>query len=387
MKGMGRPVGMASRAFSVLSGIPTTTVEGRFFLVGLVALGFLATATDRNYVLLILGILLGALIVSLVFSGMNLRGVEFRRRLPDAVIAGETFNVHLTLRNRRRWLPVRGVLVRDALQSSLTGSESRCFAPTIPAGGRVTFVYNARIRRRGAYNITNALLLTRFPFRLFEKRSLATHPTRIVVYPRMDEVAGERLPGSRDRHAALRERIVRRRGGDEFRALRDYRPGDDPRRIAWRVSARQGTLVLREMERENRGRVAVVLCTSTKGIRPADRRGGLERAVTLAASLIRHFHRERRPLFFVAPGIARRVGSSSEDLHGCLEHLAMVGSDPRGRPEDLLAEAGARRLSGMDVILIAPGPVEMPAEGGMGYRIHPVDASSAAGRRLLRRAR
>jgi uncharacterized protein (DUF58 family) len=387
MKGMSRPVGMVSRAFSMLMGLPTTTVEGRFFLVGLVALGFLATATDRNFVMLVLGLLVGVLFVSVVFAGRNLKGIDFERRLPDAVIAGETFNVHLTLRNRRRFTPVRNVLARDALQSSLTGSESRCFAPTIPAGGKVTFVYNARIRRRGAYNITNALLVTRFPFRLFEKRALATHPTRIVVYPRMEEVAGERLPGSRDRHAALRERVVRRRGGDEFRSLRDYRSGDDPRRIAWRVSARRGDLVVREMERENRGRVAVLLSTALTGVAPTQRRSSLETAVTLAASLVRHFHRERRPLYFAAPGLATRVGSSTEDLHQCLSHLATVRADGAAGPEQILASAGARRLTGMDVILIAPGRIRVRPDAAPGCRVHPVSAASPATQRLFRRRR
>ncbi|MEN8149497.1 MAG: DUF58 domain-containing protein [Planctomycetota bacterium] len=376
---------MASRAFSALMGLPTTTVEGRFFLVGLVALGFLSTATDRNFVLLVLGLLVGVLVVSVIFAGRNLAGIEFRRRLPRAVIAGETFSVHLTLRNRRRFTPIRSVLARDALQSSLTGAESRCFAPTIPAGGRVTFVYNARIRRRGAYNITNALLVTRFPFRLFEKRSLATHPSRIVVYPRMREVAGENLPGSRDRHAALRERAVRRRGGDEFRALRDYRAGDDPRRIAWRVSARQGDLVVREMERENRGRVAVVLATSLAGVPPTERRSALETAVTLAASLVRHFHRERRPLFFAAPGLTARVGSSASDLHRCLEHLATVRADAEGGPAQMIETAGPRRLSGMDVLLIAPGEIRVRSDAAPGCRIHPVSARAPETQRLFRR--
>ena len=383
---MSRPFGFASRALSAVLSLPTTTVEGRFFLVGLVAVGFLATATDRNYVLLVLGLLVAVVAVSAVASALNLRRLGFRRSLPDAVIAGETFAVRVRLTNRNRWLPVRAVVMKDALQSALTGTETRGYAAVIPAGGRVTFVYSARIRRRGTYNITNALLMTRFPFGLFEKRVLARHPTRIVVYPQMGEVAGERLPGSRDVHLALRERAVRRRGGGEFRSLRDYRPGDDPRRIAWRVTARQQKLVLKEMERENRGRVAVLLTTSLAGVQTADRRMALERAVSLAASLVRHFHRERRPLFFVAPGFVTKVGSAPDALHRCLEYLATVRATPEGDADSVLREAGPRRLRGMDAILVSASP-RLPARSERaGYRLHPVDASSPEGRRLLRRS-
>ena len=382
---IGSPIGVAGRALSFFMGLPTTTVEGRFFLAGLVALGFLATATDRNYVLLTLGVLISVVVVSVVFSGLNLRGIEFRRSLPDAVIAGEPFSVRVRITNQRRWFPARNVLLKDALQSALTGQESRCYAPLIPAGGHVTFVYAARIRRRGAYNITNALLSTRFPFRLFVKRTLARHPSRIVVYPRTREVAGDRLPGSRDLHLALAERSMRRPGGDEFRSLRDYRAGDDPRRIAWRISARQQKLVLKEMERENRGRVAVVLATSLDGLPPNRRRVALERAVTLTASLVRYFHRERRAFLFSAPGLTTEVFNRLESMHACLEHLATIRADSRCGPKAVLSATLARRLSGRDVILVSPtAKVEMESNGH-GYRLHFVDVLQPGAERLLRR--
>jgi len=384
---MARPGDAARRAVSFFLGLPTTTPQGRIFLAGVVALGFLASATDRNFVLLVLGLLLAVVIVSVVASSLNLRGIRFERTLPEAVIAGEPFTVRVRLTNRRRWLPARAVVLKDALQSALTGSESRCFAEWIPAGGHVTFVYTARIRRRGAYNITNALLSTRFPFGLFEKRALARDPTRLIVYPRMEEVAGERLPGTRDAHVQIAERTVRRRSGDEFRALRDYRPGDDPRRIAWRVSARQGRLVLKEMDRENRGRVAVLLATSLNGVPMGERRSALERAVVLAASLTRHFQRERRPMLFSAPGLTREVLAGLEGMHHCLAHLATIRSDSRADGSAVLAEVGHRRLRGMDVILVSPGPVKAHHGPNGGYRLHAVSMLSRGAARFFRRAR
>ncbi len=377
-------MGVAGRALSYFMGLPTTTLEGRFFLAGLVALGFLATATDRNFVLLALGVLIAVVVVSVVFASLNLRHVEFRRSLPDAVIAGESFTVRVRITNGRKWFPARNVLLKDALQSALTGQESRCYASLIPAGGHVTFVYTARIRRRGAYNITNALLSTRFPFGLFVKRMLARHPSRIVVYPRTREVVGDRLPGSRDLQLALSERSVRRPGGDQFRALRDYRAGDDPRRIAWRISARQDKLVLKEMERENRGRVAVILATSLAGLPASSRRAALERSVTLAASLIRYFHRERRAFLFSAPGLTTEVFNRLESLHACLEHLATIRADAQHGPLEALRHAGGRRLRGRDAILVSPIPYQPVQGAGNGYRLHVLPALDRRTERVLR---
>jgi uncharacterized protein (DUF58 family) len=263
--------------------------------------------------------------------------------------------------------------------------ESRCYASSIPAGGQVTFVYTARIRRRGAYNITNALISTRFPFGLFEKRILARHPSRIIVFPRLEEVAHDALPGSREAHMPVPQRLARRPGGDEFRALRDYRPGDDPRRIAWRVTAHRGTLVLKEMERENRGRVAVLLATNLAGVPATDQRSALEQSVTLAASLVRHFHRERRPMLFATAGMVRSNAASTEAYHAILAHLATIRADHRATPDAVLEEAGARRLVGLDVIVVTPGPARIASPPGC--RVHPVSVLSAEAARLLRRAR
>jgi uncharacterized protein (DUF58 family) len=137
------------------------------------------------------------------------------------------------------------------------------------------------------------------------------------------------------------------------------------------------------MERENRGRVAVLLATSLVTVPPSERRTALESAVSLTASLVRHFHRERRPVTFGAPGVVRRLGSASESFHHCLEHLATIRSDPSAGPQELLEQVGDRALRGMDVILVHPGSGK--PSGGSGYRLHPVGAMSGAARRLLRR--
>jgi uncharacterized protein (DUF58 family) len=63
-----------------------------------------------------------------------------------------------------------------------------------------------------------------------------------IVYPRpasaatLPPVAGTAPPGDGSRQA----------GDDDFGGLRDYWPGDSPRRIAWRSYARTGTLLVRE---------------------------------------------------------------------------------------------------------------------------------------------
>ena len=69
---------------------------------------------------------------------------------------------------------------------------------------------------------------------------------------------------------------------EEFRCLRDYRPGDPLRSIHWRSFARMGKPIVREFQEEFFSRQALVLDTSA----PYPFAPGFERAISMAAWLI-----------------------------------------------------------------------------------------------------
>src|SRR5581483_645895 len=106
----------------------------------------------------------------------------------------------------------------------------------------------------------------------------------------------------------------------EFLALRDYEPGDDPRRVHWRSSARTGELVVRQDEAASPGRVVLVLDT-----RPgAHDEPSFEAAVEAIASLAVSLRRAHAPVEVVttAGEMLGRPGPGGVDL--LLERLAVV---------------------------------------------------------------
>lgn len=95
----------------------------------------------------------------------------------------------------------------------------------------------------------------------------------------------QRLAGANDREEATR-RVSRAGIGSEFREIRDHRPGDAYRAIAWKASARRGRLLVREFDDESRVTLRVLLDTS-----PSMRAGKvghtpLDGALTLTARLV-----------------------------------------------------------------------------------------------------
>jgi uncharacterized protein (DUF58 family) len=126
----------------------------------------------------------------------------------------------------------------------------------------------------------------------YEVPLLFANPLGVEVFPR-DLAALMGSPrGGRARRASEMGRPAAIAGeGDQLRELREHAPGDPFRRIAWKASARRGRLVVREMERDDRDVVWLVVDASVEllagepGLAPLDR--VLEEAADRASRSLR----------------------------------------------------------------------------------------------------
>lgn len=121
-------------------------------------------------------------------------------------------------------------------------------------------------------------------------------------------------------------RLQRPGGGCELLEIRDYVPGDPPKSIAWKVSARRGSLMTREYESEVPVRTTLYVDASYRarsgsfGFRPIDQ------LLTCAGSIARSALSVRDPVGLVTfseTGV-RRISSGQGNRHffGLLDALA-----------------------------------------------------------------
>lgn len=304
--------------------------SGAAFTGGALLLGVAAIGTGNNLLFLLLGAMLGFITLSGWLSEQMLRGVVVRRRPPRAITAGSVARLTYELHNGKRRLPSFAVEVGEA------GAPERGWVASIEPGGDGVARADARWERRGVYPLATVTLATSFPFGLFRKERDVEIPGEIVVWPRTDRPVREPRPAGEARARSDGQRHAGAAGArGEFRALRPFRPGDDPRDIHWRTTARAGSPILREYERD-RAR-ALWLCLD---LRAAEDDEGTEILVEATAALAAAAAR-RGDAFGLAAGDARLPpANGSGQLERVLDALARIRFRPGAPPTPLPAAPG-----------------------------------------------
>jgi uncharacterized protein (DUF58 family) len=162
----------------------------------------------------------------------------------------------------------RGVALR-AVASSMLDASIEPSVVDLPAGARVRVDVHVRGRRVGRWGVHGMALEVRGTPAggegLYEVPLMFANPFGVEVLPRALYALLATPRGGRSRRAAEAGRPASLPGdGDELRELREHVPGDPFKRIAWKASARRGQLVVREMERDERDVVWIVIDASVE---------------------------------------------------------------------------------------------------------------------------
>ena len=220
----------------------------------IVFLGFvlyvIASNVGAGWLYVVVAALIGTVLVSVPLPRLGVRRIGVARRAPVVATAGEPFECSLELQNRGR-LPRFMVEVED----HFAGDRGRAVAVRVRRGRPEIVGYTVENPRRGIYAGGEVVFESRAPFGLFYGRRKTQVASDTVVYPRTFDVAG--LPPSALTEAELGDgsesSALHRGHGGEFWGVREYRPGDPARLVAWKRSARglpSARLAVIELARE-----------------------------------------------------------------------------------------------------------------------------------------
>ncbi len=156
-------------------------------------------------------------------------------------------------------------------------------------------------------------IASRFPFGLFRAWTWVHMPLECVVYPRPADIAPPPPVSYTDTGGAQQSG----KGDEDFAGLRDYRPGDSPRHIAWKAFARGQELLVRQFA----GTRVVKHIFDLDDVPAA----GLEEKLSIMCRWIVDAHTAGEAFGLRLPGVAEEPGIGRAHLQNCLTRLALFG--------------------------------------------------------------
>ena len=308
------------------------TIRGRAFLAAGGAAALCAIVLGQDDLLRIGALLLLLPVVSAFFLGRSRYRLGLVRTVtPNHVQAGQQAGVNLDLSNDGR-VPTGLLLLEDHVPYVL-GTRPRFVVDRMGAKWKRQVQYVVRSDVRGKYTIGPMTVRLSDPFGLVEMTRSFQTTSSLVVTPRVVPLPVIPLSGAWTGSGDNRPRAFAT-GSAEDVTVREYRRGDDLRRVHWRSSARVGELMVRREEQPWQSRATLFLDNRRSSHRGRGAASSLEHAVSVAASVAVHLVQRGFVVRLVTATGEEQGGSWHErtdlaETAPLLESLAVVTEAPQ----------------------------------------------------------
>ncbi|GAB3274918.1 DUF58 domain-containing protein [Parasphingorhabdus pacifica] len=340
----------------MLSGL---TIRGRCLLAAGVAAGLCALVLDERDLLRVAVFVAVLPLLALALAGRTRYGLTARREIePTRLQVGTKAAVRLRIGGTGR-LPIGGLLLDDGVPHALGG---RPHFRLEASGTRTTAMleYPVTPALRGMHQVGPLRTRIGDPFGLCEFEQELAGRSRLIALPHITPL-GDLPSGSglgTDEDGTIR---VRSGHGEDDITVRQYRHGDELRRVHWKNTARRDELMVRAEERPWHGGSTVLLDRRSAAHRGTGARSSVEWGISAVASICTHLHQHGRQVRLVTENGQVLAGGSDPSTGGsgneaALDALAAVqptaqrdlscGRDP-GNGQELIAVLGATTAVGV----------------------------------------
>jgi uncharacterized protein (DUF58 family) len=263
------------------------TARGRFLVVAGLGIVLISMAAGQRDVMR-LGLLLLVLpvIAVILVSRARLRMSCERSVEPAQVPLGSPMRGQITLGQDGR-LPAGILMLEDSVPREL-GSRPRFLVDKADLSWRREVEYPLLGRVRGRFATGPLRVRTTDPFGLvrLDRQFVAT--TEVMVTPQIVPLPAIRTVGGAGSTGEARPHRIGVIGQDDV-LVREYRQGDDVRRIHWRSTARRDELMVRREEQAWDPSASVVLDSRASAHAGRGMYNSIEWAISAAASIALHF--------------------------------------------------------------------------------------------------
>src|SRR5680860_811061 len=259
------------------------TTRGRAFLAAGLTAAVCAILLGQGDLLRVGALLVLLPLVTAFFLGRSRYRLGLVRAVsPSPVEAGQEAHVQLDLTNDGR-MPTGLLLLEDRVPYFL-GARPRFVVDRMGPNWKRTVGYAVGSEVRGRFSIGPMTVRLSDPFGLVELNRAFQTTASLVVTPRVVALAPIPLSGAWTGSGDNRPRAFAT-GSAEDVTVREYRRGDDLRRVHWRSSARVGELMVRREEQPWQSRATLFIDNRMSSHRGSGAASSLEHAVSMAASI------------------------------------------------------------------------------------------------------
>ena len=235
------------------------TPQGRMLGAVYLAVSFYSMILTRSPAVILFFVLSGVFFFNLIAGLLFFPRIRIVRKAPSRVSCGTPFRIFYTLENRS-FLPVFDLSADPQLvMRNVQCTEALVPRLTLLPRGEGSFFRTFRILKRGVYPLPCPLVETAFPFQLFKMSRSADCVQRIICHPAWTPLRSLRLPDGSSKNSESVNTVSSEGDSMDFYGCREYRTGDDPRKIHWAASARHGEFVVKEFQEEKLSRAALIM--------------------------------------------------------------------------------------------------------------------------------
>lgn len=292
--------------------------EGKRFLLASLLIAVAAINTGNNLIYLILSLMCSMVCIALIILKVNLSQLSIDLSVERPVYVGEEEAVGIILNNNKRYITSYSVSVSSA------GAVSPAYFQMVGPKGSATGELRVIFQKRGMYRYGDFSVTSGFPFILFSRKRALKFSAELVVYPALVEIRETIFeetaegPGYAAGIAA---------SGDEIYALREFRHGDDWRRIHWKASAKTAHLVVKEYSQYEGKKTTIII--DNLGHSSAGRGQDLvdpvfEKTVSIVASVAQYFLENGHHVRIMSCKKVIPFGSGTEHLFTILDILSLI---------------------------------------------------------------
>lgn len=291
---------------------------GFFFILISIGLGLSALNSGNNILYFVFSTMMTFLIISGILSTQNLKYLKVKWKIPSYIFAQKTVYFRAEIFNRKRLFPSFSIKLSLKVQGLEESSE---FLLYVGNREKEELLVGKFFPRRGIWKINGYYISSLFPFNLFERKRFYEIEEEVLVYPKIVEL----YPFLPDELYSLGDISSKSKGFEEdFYGLRDWREEDDKRYIHWKISAKKGKIIIKELAQPKKAFITLIVDPYLSELSGFEGENRFEENISLCASLAYYFFNSKIPYRITTLGYESEFDISEAHFWENLRALALI---------------------------------------------------------------